>query len=127
MPNPEKRRFNRHDSLFLLDYTVLDKEGNRGVYSMGRTLDVCVDGIKLEILNQLEEGTLLFITVGLEENLIELLGEITHTHAKDGRYVSGVAFLRITKRGRAILAQYSEAFQRRKKELEESGRTAEPL
>ncbi len=127
MPENEKRKFIRHDSLFLLDYIIVDKAGNRGVYSMGRTLDVSADGIKLEILNDLEKGTLLYVTVGLKDDLIELLGEVTHTHAKDGRFVSGIAFRRITARGRAILARYSEAVQLRMKELEKSDGTTKPL
>lgn len=127
MPKMEKRKFIRHDSLFPLDYIVMDREGNRGVYSMGRTLDVCVDGIKLEVLNRLEKGTLLFITVGFEENLIELIGEVTHTHHQDGRFVSGTTFRRITKRGRAILAKYSDAVQLRKKELKKCSGTTGPL
>lgn len=124
MPKTEKRKFIRHDSLFLLDYIVIDEEGNRGVYSMGRTLDVSVDGIKLEVQNQLEKGALLLLTVSFEEDLIELIGEVTHTCHRDGRYVSGIAFRRITKKGRSILARYSEAFQLRKKELRKSGGTA---
>lgn len=91
---------------------------------MGRTLDVSVDGIKLEVHNCLEKGTLLLVTVGLEDNLIRLIGEITHTFHRDGRYVSGIAFRKITKKGRAILARYSEAFQLRKKELKKTGGTA---
>jgi hypothetical protein len=126
MPETEKRRFTRHDSLFLLDYIVLDKEGNKGVYSMGRTLDVCVDGIKLEVLTPLEIGTLLIITVGFENELIELVGEVTHTEYRGGRYDSGVAFYKISKKGRTIFAKYSEAFLQRKKELEESGGTIDP-
>ncbi len=127
MPENEKRKFTRHDSLFLLDYNVVDKAGNKGVYSMGRTLDVSVDGIKLEILNNLEKGTLLYITVGLKDDLIELLGEITHTFEKDGRFVSGITFRMITEKGREILARYSEAFQLRMQELEQSGGTIKPL
>lgn len=126
MPRTDKRRFIRHDSLFLLDYIVLDQEGNKGVYSMGRTLDVCVDGIKLEVLNRLDVGTLLIITVGVENELIELVGEVTHTEYHGGRYISGVAFYKITKKGRAILAKYSEAFLKRKKELEQSDGTTGP-
>ena len=127
MPKPEKRKFTRHGSLFLLDYIVVDKDGNRGVYSMGRTLDVSVDGIKLELLNRLAEGTLLLVTVGLEDNLIELTGEVTHTSSKDGRFISGITFREITKRGREILAKYSEAFLLRKNELEKSGGTVGSL
>ena len=122
MTDTEKRKFIRYDALHLLDYIVVDNDGNRGVYSMGRTLDVSVDGIKLEVQNRFDIGTLLLITLGLEDNLIDLLGEVTHTSAKGGRFVSGIVFRRITGKGRAILADYVDAFQRRKKELEAAGR-----
>ncbi len=122
MIDTEKRKFIRYDALHLLDYIVMDKDGNKGVYSMGRTLDVSVDGIKMEIQNRFDIGTLLLITVGLEDNLIDLLGEVTHTSARDGRFLSGIVFRRITERGRAILLEYVKAFQRRKKEIEEATR-----
>ena len=44
MTRAEHRKFIRYESLHLLDYLVIDDEGNPGVYSMGRTIDVSVDG-----------------------------------------------------------------------------------
>ena len=75
MTKTEKRRFIRYDALHLLDYNVMARDGSKGIYSMGRTLDVSVDGIKMEIKDQLKPGTLLLVTVGLEDNLIELIGQ----------------------------------------------------
>jgi len=90
---------------------------------MGRTLDVSIDGIKLEIKDRLEPGTLLLVTVGLEDNLVELRGEIIHTTPTAGRFVSGVAFRQMTKEGRAIFARYTEAFRQRRQQLQQAGRT----
>lgn len=123
MTETEKRRFIRYDALHLLDYTVMNADGSQGVYSMGRTLDVSIDGIKLEITDCLEPGTLLLVTVGLEDNLVELLGEIVHTTPTGGRFVSGVAFKQMTKEGRAIFARYTEAFRQRRQQLQQAGRT----
>jgi len=123
MTETEKRRFIRYDALHLLDYTVMNADGSQGIYSMGRTLDVSIDGIKLEIKDRLEPGTLLLVTVGLEDNLVELRGEIIHTTPTAGRFVSGVAFRQMTKEGRAIFARYTEAFRQRRQQLQQAGRT----
>jgi hypothetical protein len=124
MTETEKRKFIRYDALHLLDYNVVAKDGSKGIYSMGRTLDVSIDGIKMEIKDQLPPGTLLLVTVGLEENLIELLGEVTHTETKAGRYISGIAFQRMTKEGRKIFTQYAEAFRQRQEQLRKEGLAA---
>ncbi|MCP4342821.1 MAG: PilZ domain-containing protein [Desulfobulbaceae bacterium] len=118
MTKREQRKFIRYDSLHLLDYLVLDEEGNPGVYSMGRTIDVSVDGLKLETTTPLSTNTRLLITVGIEDDLVDLEGLTTHALPLDGRYVSGVTFLKITKEGRRVFAKYVEAFRQRKRELE---------
>ncbi len=119
MKKREQRKFIRHDSLHLLDYIVLDEEGNPGIYSMGRTIDVSVDGIKLETTIPLATDTRLLITLGIEDDLVELEGRTTHAHPQDGRYISGVTFLKISRNGRRVLSKYVEAFRQRKRELQE--------
>ncbi|KJR99541.1 MAG: hypothetical protein VR65_16340 [Desulfobulbaceae bacterium BRH_c16a] len=120
MKQREQRKFIRYDSLHLLDYLVLDENGRAGAYSMGRTIDVSVDGIKLETIYPLQAETRLMITVGLEDDLIELEGRTTHASPHAGRFVSGVTFLKITKDGRRIFSKYVDAFRKRKLELEKS-------
>jgi hypothetical protein len=120
MKQREQRKFIRYDSLHLLDYLVLDEDGLAGAYSMGRTIDVSVDGIKLETISPLQADTRLMITVGLEDDLIELEGRTTHASPHAGRFVSGVTFLKITKDGRRIFSKYVDAFRKRKLELEKS-------
>ncbi len=118
MKQTEQRRFIRYDALHLLDYVILDEKGNTGDYSMGRTIDVSIDGIKLETSTPLKIDTRLLITVGLEDDLVDLEGTTTHTSPHDGRFISGVGFIKISKDGRRIFAKYVEAFRRRKAELE---------
>lgn len=119
MKQREQRKFIRYDSLHLLDYLVLDEEGNPGVYSMGRTIDVSVDGIKLETTTPFKADTRLLITVGIEDDLVDLEGGTTHSMPVDGRYVSGVSFLKISKNGRRVFTKYVEAFRQRKRQLQE--------
>lgn len=114
MRQNEKRRFIRYDSLHLLDYIVLDDEGQSGQYSMGRTIDVSLDGVKLETIYPLKEKTRLLLTIGLEEDLVDLEGITTHASPHNGRYISGVNFVKVTKDGRRIFNKYVEAFRQRK-------------
>ena len=125
MKTREQRKFIRYDALHLLDYTVLDDNGEDGVYSMGRTIDVSVDGIKLETNSPLKVNARLLITVGLEDDLVDLEGKITHMTPHDGRFISGVVFLKISKNGRRVFTKYVEAFQRRKAELQGKGKGEE--
>ncbi len=119
MKQREQRKFIRYDALHLLDYIVLDEEGTPGTYSMGRTIDVSIDGIKLETTTPFQADTRLLITIGLEDDLVDLEGRTTHAEPLNDRFVSGVTFVKITKNGRRVLAKYIEAFRKRKQELQE--------
>lgn len=109
----EKRRFIRHDAIHLLDYLVLDQGGNSGTYSMGRTLDVSSNGLKLETAQPFPQGTRLKITIGLANELVDLTGTVTYCRATQDRYVSGVTFEGLTSDSRKILSLYIEAFNKR--------------
>jgi len=115
MEQKEQRKFIRHDALHLLDYVILDEKGRTGHYSMGRTIDVSLDGIKLETTHPLENNTRLLITIGLDDDLVDLEGRTTHAAPLGDRFVSGVNFIRIDDNGRRIFAKYEEAFRTRKK------------
>jgi hypothetical protein len=119
MKQREQRKFIRFDSLHLLDYIILDEDGNPGIYSMGRTIDVSVDGLKLETATPFKPDTRLLITVGIEDDLVDLEGRTTHAHTQDGRYISGITFLKINKNGRRVFAKYVDAFRQRQRELQE--------
>ncbi len=120
MTHGEQRKFIRYGALHLLDYIILDSRGRTTTYSMGRTIDVSIDGIKLETHIPIKNDSRLLITIGLEDDLIDLEGRTTHETAGNGRYISGVTFIKVTKNGRRILAKYVEAFQKRKQEFEKS-------
>jgi c-di-GMP-binding flagellar brake protein YcgR len=113
MTQPDHRRYIRYDALHLLDYQVINVDGSEGLYSMGRTLDVSIDGIQLETTTALQSGCLIRITIGLLEDLIDIEGRVIHCSQVHGRHVSGVNFLKVSKNGRRILASYIEAFNRR--------------
>lgn len=114
MTQREKRKFIRYDALHLLDYIVMDDEDNPGTYSMGRTIDVSIDGLKLETTYPLKPESRLLITVGIEDDLIDLEGRVTHAAAHKDRFISGVTFVKIRKDGKRILSKYIDAFHKQK-------------
>ena len=116
MAHGEKRKYIRWDSIHLLDYVVIEPDGSRGRYSMGRTLDVSLNGVKLETVYRLPVDTELEITVGIEHDLIDLIGRVTHTNTRGGRYVSGVEFVKMSAEGRRIFRLYSDAFKKHREE-----------
>lgn len=112
METGEKRHFIRLDSLHLLDYLIIDQEGRQTTYSMGRTLDVSENGLKLETTQPIAQGDTLLITVGLEDDLIDLTGEIKHCEESSNRYITGIEFSDISDEGKRIFKKYTEAFIR---------------
>lgn len=117
MKPAEKRKFIRQDSLHLLDYLVVDEEGKPGTYSMGRTLDISLNGMLMETLYPIPEKSSLVITLGIEDNLMDISGNLTHTTSAAGRYATGIEFIKVDKQGRKVLQHYIEIFQARKHEL----------
>jgi hypothetical protein len=112
MSQGEKRKFIRWDAIHLLDYIVIDPDGSEGPYSMGRTLDVSLNGIKLETAYEIPLEANLEITVGIEEDLVDLVGRVTHTSEKGGRYVSGIEFVKMSAEGRRVFRLYTDAFKK---------------
>ncbi len=106
----EKRNFIRLESLNLLDYLIIDKQGMYTTHSMGRTLDVSENGIKLETDKEINLGDSLVITIGLEEDLIDLFADVTHVEKTNNRYNSGLEFIDISEEGKRIFQKYTDAF-----------------
>ncbi len=117
MTTAEKRKFIRLDSLHLLDYLIIDSDGNEGEYSMARTLDVSINGIKMETINEIPTEINLVITLGIEDDLVDIAGWPTYTQPLHERYITGIEFVKVSPRSRAILRKYVDEFQTRKAEL----------
>ena len=112
MSHGEKRKFIRWDAIHLLDYIVIDTDGSEGRYSMGRTLDVSLNGLKLETSYDIPLEAELEITVGIEEDLVDLVGRVTHKSEKGGRFISGIEFVRMSAEGRRVFRLYTDAFKK---------------
>jgi len=114
--NVERRRFVRPEALNLLDYLVVDAQGRQGEYSMGRTLNVSRGGILMETHIPLPVGQQVMITLGLGENLIDVMGRIVYAVYSSGMHQNGIEFFHVSEEDRRILEEYTEAFHETYKE-----------
>lgn len=106
------RRYIRMDSLNLLDYVLVDEKGETVTRAMGRTLNISEKGILLETHNHLEPSQILMITVGLEDDLVDLKGQVKHSEPRDEKYFGvGIEFLEIDDEGNRVLLNYLKAFE----------------
>ena len=120
MSNSERRRYIRPESLNLLDYIVVDEHGVQGEYSMGRTLNISIGGILMETHIKLKTGQQVMISIGLEDELVDVMGRIVHsTPWNDAMYHNGIEFFHASSEDRRIINKYVEAFYSQYPEAEE--------
>ncbi|MGD1971228.1 MAG: PilZ domain-containing protein [Desulfobacterales bacterium] len=111
MTPQEKRKHARIDSLNL-SYFCLDENNQIIKQGMGRTLNVSESGILLETHFPIDKKHTIALTVGLEEDLVEITGRPVHSHTNDdGKYEVGIEFLKINAKARKVLKQFIDAFQ----------------
>ena len=51
------------------------------------------------------------VTLGVDEDLIDLVGRVTFCKPEGDRYVSGVEFIKMSAEGRKAFRKYAEAFK----------------
>ena len=112
----ERRRFIRPEALNLLDYLIVDEQGRQGEYSMGRTLNVSEGGILMETHIPLPKGQQVMITLGLEDELVDVMGRIVYTTYSAGRHQNGIEFFHVADSDKRALDRYVEAFHQSYKE-----------
>jgi hypothetical protein len=89
----EKRRHYRINALNLLNYICFDDEGNVTRQGMGRTLNVSESGILLETHVSLDSGFQVTLTIGLEDDLIDIKGKVVFSRpGVEGKYEAGIEF-----------------------------------
>lgn len=125
MSNSERRRYIRPESLNLLDYIVVDEQGVQGEYSMGRTLNISIGGILMETHVPLQAGQQVMITLGLEDELVDVMARIVHCKPhSDGMFHNGIEFFHASVEDRRLINRYVEAFHQQFPEAEEKKKEA---
>ncbi|MFZ0724498.1 MAG: PilZ domain-containing protein [Desulfobacterales bacterium] len=111
MTSADKRKFTRINSLNL-SYVMVDGAGEADRQTMGRTLDVSEAGIRLETHLPVEVGRHLMLSLGLEDNVVDIKGRVVHARKNEaGKYELGVELLEPDAAARAILIKFIQAFR----------------
>ncbi len=111
MATKEKRKHARIDSLNL-SYFCLDENNQIIKQGMGRTLNVSESGILLETHYPIDERHTITLTLGLEEDLVDIAGRPVHTRINDdGKHEVGIEFLQSDAKAHKVLKKFIEAFQ----------------
>ena len=112
MQMEENRKHKRIDSTNLLNYVCLDEEGNAVAQGMGRTLNVSASGILLETHVALDPQTLVSLTIGMEEEIINIKGIAIYSQKNDeGIYEIGIEFLEVQATELTVLHKFIQAFE----------------
>ena len=80
---------------------------------MARTLNVSKGGILMETHRPLPKGQQVMITLGLQDQLIDVMGRIVFTAQASGRFHNGVEFFHLSDHDKRILDKYVTAFHER--------------
>jgi hypothetical protein len=112
MTQEDKRLHPRIHALNLISYDCLDKNGQVVMQGMGRTLNVSEGGILLETHVQIEPQSDVLLSIGLEDDLIEIKGKvITSKPGKEDKFESGIQLHEVGKADLVVLKLYIKAFK----------------
>ncbi len=110
----EKRKHSRINSKHLLNYLYFEGNGDNATQGMGRTLNVSESGILLETHTLLEVENTVSLTIGIEEDVVDIKGRIIYNKKNQrGMFEAGIEFFDMQNETRNILKQYIEAFNTR--------------
>ena len=111
----EKRKHTRIDSLNLSN-VCLDENNQMIKQGMGRSLNVSESGILLETHFPIDDQQIVTLTLGLEEDLIDVKGRPVHTSKNDaGKYEVGIEFLKSDAKTRKALKKFIDTYQQESK------------
>lgn len=109
----ERRRAERRYALKFLDFEVISESGEVTGRGLARTLNVSEAGLRLETGQFFDPGQILRITLGLDNDLIQVNGRVVNSQPEgDDLCTSGVMFLEFDEEDRKTYQQHFEALKR---------------
>ena len=116
MQDSKRRKFERSNSLNLVDYILLGEDGSHLSRGMGRTRNVSEGGLLLETYHPLQDGQTVLITLGLKNDMVQLMGEVMHQQppsqfSAETRHCAGVKFTAVNKQAMETLRKYIHAIE----------------
>jgi c-di-GMP-binding flagellar brake protein YcgR len=93
MHDDDARRTPRQNRLLLTAYVNRDGKEQKTPVSLGRTLDISVTGVGMEVFQEVEIGSEMELDLDLKDTLLSVHGRVVHVR-RDGedRYVIGIEF-----------------------------------
>ena len=107
----DKRQHKRVEAVNLVSYALVDEDNDIIGQGMGRTLNIGQGGILLETHIKIETPYILLMGIGLECDVIDIKGRVTHSRANDeSKFETGVRFLESNEQIRKILSTFIKVF-----------------
>ena len=111
----EKRKHQRINALNLSHVAVDDREESVK-QAIGRTLNVSETGILLETHFPIESDQNVELTLGFEEDLVNLRGKVIHLlNGETGKFEMGIQFTDIDNQGVDVIRDFIQKFRELKK------------
>jgi hypothetical protein len=93
MHDDEPRRSPRVSKLFLTAYVNREGEEQKTPVSLGRTLDISITGVGMEVFQEVQVGSEMDLELDLKGSLMTVKGRVVHVRRDgDEQYVIGVEF-----------------------------------
>jgi hypothetical protein len=110
--NTDKRQHKRVEAVNLVSYALIDDDNDIIGQGMGRTLNIGQGGILLETHIKIEAPYILLMGIGLECDVIDIKGKVTHSRANnDGKFETGVRFVESNEQIRKIISAFIKVFR----------------
>ena len=108
----ERRKTKRCYALNLLDYEIVGPSGEVLGQGLARTLNIGKDGLRLETDKFFEVGQKVRITLGLQNDLVQITGRVVNSIPENNELCStGIAFVVFEEHDRQVYQQYFDNLQ----------------
>jgi len=109
----DNRKHRRIDSINLT-YFALDQNGNIIQDGIGKTLNVSESGILLETYIPLDLKQMVFLAIGLEDDVVDIKGSVIYSNKHDkGKYKTGIEFYDVDETALQVLQFFINYFKKR--------------
>ena len=89
----EPRQSTRVHKRVLTAYVNRDDKEQKTPVSVGRTLDVSMTGVGMEVFQEVRTGSSMDMEFAMQDSLVSVQGRVVHVRRKDeGSYIIGVEF-----------------------------------
>ena len=108
----EKRKHSRVNALNL-SHVAINDDADETRQAIGRTLNVSESGILLETHFPIQSDQTVSLTIGMEEELIDIRGKVIHLlNGETGRFEMGVQFTDVDEEGVSLIREFVTKFRK---------------